>query len=81
MSIEKLKGTLEFNSQVQKLTDDSLFDFKTSNQLTPTNTSYAGKQAGAEDDNHKFSAGSFNIQVHVALKQFLEEKKDMHKDA
>lgn len=38
MSIEKLKP-----EPLRKLTRDSLFDFKTSNQLTPTNVAYAGK--------------------------------------
>ncbi|GBE07039.1 hypothetical protein BMS3Bbin11_00582 [bacterium BMS3Bbin11] len=48
MSIEKLKP-----EQLQKLTDDRLFDFKTSYELMPAN-------AGTEDDNREFPAGSFN---------------------
>jgi len=38
------------------------------------------KQAGTEDGNHEFPAGSFNARIHVSLKQFSEEKKDHHKD-
>ncbi|HEC26789.1 MAG TPA: hypothetical protein ENI67_05195 [Gammaproteobacteria bacterium] len=69
MSIEKLKP-----EKPLKLTDDRLFDFKTSNELTLAN-------AGTEDDNHKFPAGGFNAWVCASMKQFSEEKKDDHKYA
>jgi len=38
MPIEKLKPEIP-----RKLTQDSLFDIKTSNQLMPANAAYAGK--------------------------------------
>ena len=41
---------------------------------------FTGLKAGAEDGNHTFPAGSFNAQMHDALKQFAEENKHEHKD-
>ena len=41
---------------------------------------FTGMQAGSEDDDHEFPAGSFNERVHASLKQFSEEKKDEHKE-
>ncbi len=42
---------------------------------------FTGMQAGLEDDNHEFPAGSFNARVQTSLKQFSKEKKDDHKGA
>lgn len=42
---------------------------------------YTGMQAGIEDENHEFPAGSFNAHVYASLKQFAEEKKEDHKDS
>lgn len=41
---------------------------------------FTGMEAGAEDENHAFPTGSFNAQMHDALKQFAEENKHEHKD-
>ena len=41
---------------------------------------FTGMEAGTEDENHAFPAGSFNARMHDALKQFAEENKHEHKD-
>ena len=40
---------------------------------------FTAMEAGTEDANHEFPAGSFNALMHDSLKQFAEENKHDHK--
>ena len=71
---------LMLEEDVVEAVRDGRFDIHTVTTIDDVIKLFTGMEAGTEDKDHEFPAGTFNALVHESLKQFSEEKKHEHKD-
>ena len=71
---------LMLDDDIVQAVDDGHFCIHAVTTIDDVIELFTAMEAGIEDANHEFPAGSFNALMHDSLKQFAEENKHDHKD-